>query len=130
MRAHERNIRRLRQRIPEEAVGQLIEPANKVAVLVYHPILQRFRLRCGIMPQLVHMGKQPVYLGEFRNLRDHRLHAKRRDLRINPHGEIVHRHVINRLLQHFRLVPVRSERLDIGDQQEGLIFVLELHPVH
>jgi hypothetical protein len=54
-----------------------------------------------------------------------RLHDDRRHGRIDPHGEIVERDLDHALANQRRIVRVVGQGLQIGDENEGLVLVLQ-----
>ena len=117
--AIDQDIGGLQDGIAEEAVGRQV------------PVVQ--------LLLLLLVGRYPL---EPAHRRDHRqqevqfgvfgyatLHEDRGGSGADPGGEPVDHHVERVLLDDARVLVVGGERVPVGDEEEGLVLVLQLHPV-
>jgi len=115
---HAEDVGRLQDRIAQEPVRRLRD------VVIAHLLLQRRNaLRAGDGDE---HRKVQVDLGR---LRDERLKIDRHLLRIDAHGKVVEDHLTDIETDLVEPLEARGEHVVVGDQQERVVGVLQLHAV-
>ena len=117
--AAEGDVRGLADRVAQESVG------HRLAEVV----LGSLGLDGRVVRELLNRNEVRVDDRKFGDLRDHRLDKQRGLGRVHAAGEVVHRHIQHVLVQPLRVVEVGRQHLDVGEDDERVVLVLQLHPV-
>ena len=115
VRLTEGDIRRLADGIPQKAVGH-------IAVAV----VGRLGLDGGVVPQRINRHQHGIKDGQLPDGRDAALLYQRNLVGVQPDRQVIHRYLVDAVLQQLRVFKVGGQRLDIRQQDKTLVFLLQL----
>ncbi len=117
--AVDEDVGALQQRIPEEAVrGEVLLLEFLLLVLIARDTLEP--------AERSHHRQQQVQLGVLGHMR---LDEQRGDARVQASGQPVDEHIPDVFLEPRGVIVAGREHVPVGDEEEALVLVLQLHPV-
>ena len=114
----EGDIRRLADGITQKAVGHIV-----IA------IIGRLGLNGGIMPQAVYRNQHGIENRQLPNGGDAALLHQRDLIGVQTNGQVIHRHLVDAVLQQLGVLKVGGQGLDISQQNKALVLILQSYAV-